>query len=323
MKKKHVILSAVSTLAFSFVLGIVPSWAADCGDKAGAGGTRVACACGDTVMTDTTLRLNDPVVVDNCGKNGLVIGDDDIRLNCRKLRIEGDRSGGEGDAGIALRGRAGVIVKYCKVAGFHDGILLEMSSENIITHSTVTDSTNDGISLADESNYNKVIWNKMFRNDDDGIDIGDLSFESPPMVGNLIRRNNSFRNGEDGIDIAKATDHVVKKNTVWENGDDGIFASGSEAGPVTDSRFLFNVSKANKADGMRIEGNDNLLRGNKGRRNGLDGLRVTGIGNVVTLNWFNLNGEDGICASVPPNFNGGINFGFGNGDTNLNFDGPC
>ena len=68
------------SLGLALSLAGAPSagWAANCGDTTGAGGTRVACACGDTVTTNTKLKNTDPVVstslADTCSGDGLAIG---------------------------------------------------------------------------------------------------------------------------------------------------------------------------------------------------------------------------------------------------------
>ena len=69
-----------------------PVSAADCGDSAGAGGARVPCACGDSVVTDTTLAASDPIVVDGCKEDvraGLGLVQPSVTLDCAGLTIDG------------------------------------------------------------------------------------------------------------------------------------------------------------------------------------------------------------------------------------------
>ena len=74
---------------FGLAAGLVWTWpvsAADCGDSAGAGGARVPCACGDSVVIDTTLEASDPIVLDGCGDDvvvGLALVQPSITLTAR------------------------------------------------------------------------------------------------------------------------------------------------------------------------------------------------------------------------------------------------
>ena len=67
-------------------------WAANCGDTTGPGGTRVACGCGDTVTTNTKLKVTDPVVStsagDVCSGDGLYVGSG-VTLDCAKRPLRG------------------------------------------------------------------------------------------------------------------------------------------------------------------------------------------------------------------------------------------
>jgi hypothetical protein len=68
-----------------------PSVAAECGDLLPEG--RVPCDCGDTVVTDTVLRADDPIVVTRCELDGLTILSrqeaDSITLDLAGLTIRG------------------------------------------------------------------------------------------------------------------------------------------------------------------------------------------------------------------------------------------
>ena len=48
-----------------------PARAAACGDD--VNGERIACSCGDTIVSDTRLRADDPVVVERCRTDGLIV----------------------------------------------------------------------------------------------------------------------------------------------------------------------------------------------------------------------------------------------------------
>src|SRR5262245_64898779 len=111
---KHLLATCLPLVTFVTLAAGAPAWAAqNCGDTAAAG-ARVACACGDTVITSTSLKAGDPVVNAVCPGIGLTIGADDIVLNCNSRQVSGDPSGN----GIALIGRTGVTVRGCELTGF-------------------------------------------------------------------------------------------------------------------------------------------------------------------------------------------------------------
>jgi hypothetical protein len=115
------------------LLGSGPTWADDCGDTAGPTSTRIVCACGDVVVTSTTLRPRDPVVDAGCEMNGLVIGEDDITLDCRGLVISGSPAG----AGVVVSVKQNATVRHCQVTGFSSGIDLTRSDSLIIESNNV------------------------------------------------------------------------------------------------------------------------------------------------------------------------------------------
>jgi len=86
-------LSMPLMLAVAVLLATVPTGAraANCGDD--VGGERVACACGDVVVSDTRLQPSDPVVSAPCPGNGLLVqaqsGGRAIRLDLGGLTIRG------------------------------------------------------------------------------------------------------------------------------------------------------------------------------------------------------------------------------------------
>jgi hypothetical protein len=121
----------VSILILSAVLFLLAPSAArarDCGDN--VAGSRVACACGDTVISDTILTASDPVVQGRCPRGGLVVRANELAetltLDLHGLSIVGS---GAGD-GILVRagGSDGAVVTggsgehRAEVVGFSNGI---------------------------------------------------------------------------------------------------------------------------------------------------------------------------------------------------------
>ena len=128
-----------------------------------AAGPSASVSCGDTITTDTTLTSD----LTDCVGNGLVIGADNITLDCSGHLIGGDDSGT--DSGVYLSGRSGVTVQNCTVTGFHDGIYLYYSSNNTLTGNTSASNTETGIHLGVFANNNDIENNTVRNNNILGI----------------------------------------------------------------------------------------------------------------------------------------------------------
>jgi len=105
-----------------------PALAAECGDD--VGGARVACSCGDIVVSDTTLQPDDPVSRLRCDHDGLQLraprGSESIQLDLAGLSIVGSGNG----AGLRVLdgGETGAIIiggepgRPGEIAGFRNGV---------------------------------------------------------------------------------------------------------------------------------------------------------------------------------------------------------
>lgn len=163
----------ILTLAFALVRANGAA-AAECGD--GPGQARVACSCGDTVVRDTVLRPDDPVVRTRCVHAGLRVraadNSDTIVLDLGGLSIVGSGVG----AGIAVdrggndgalirggpRGRRGAVV------GFGTGV--EVRSPRAvrrIEHLEVAGQRRDGLVVAGYGTIAEDV--RAWRNGGDGI----------------------------------------------------------------------------------------------------------------------------------------------------------
>ena len=110
------------------VLSVTSAHAIVCGDD--VEGVRVACECGDIVVSDTRLRIDDPIVMRRCETDGLLIraasDAESISLDLAGLSIQGSGAG----TGIrVLRGgRLGAQIigdsdgAVGQVVGFYTGI---------------------------------------------------------------------------------------------------------------------------------------------------------------------------------------------------------
>jgi parallel beta-helix repeat protein len=283
-----------------------PAWAADCGDKAGAGGSRVACACGDTVITSTTLRPGDPVADTVCAGVGLSIGDDNITLNCNGREMSGEDVA---DAGILLADRTGVTVRNCKISGFFRGIWLLASSGNRLLSNTISLS-GLGMVLEDDSGGNLVKSNRVVEPGSDGINLGSGA-SGNMIVGNTLEGTSL---SGDGIDFdGTATDNTVKGNKVTGfMGASGIELFLAEGNVVTENvssgngfgislrgngnTIERNTTDENEADGIDAGGDNNVIDKNRARRNFGNGITMSGNGNIISRN--TADGNQGAGISV-------------------------
>jgi len=337
---------------------ISPAAADQCGDSAGEGGSRIACGCGDTVVTSTKLRKRDPVVVEVCPSTALLIQSDDITLNCNNKTLTGDAQG----SGISL-GRpngnsvSGVQIRNCRITGFGVGIGLGFDSavEVVIRNNRLVNNAGPGI-FGDSVFRATIRGNRIKENSGVGILLGDgsesvtirqnrieensvgIAADTSGLMtirGNLIKNN---RNG--GVELLDSSGNRVVGNRVEANGGHGVFLLDSN-----DNSLVRNLLYLNDLDGMRLDGgfhnlveknkasrNDaqginqldvggdtnSVFRLNSGNRNGRTGLRVASPDNRLEKNIFNRNGGDGICA-VEGNENGGRNRGRHNAGANVSF----
>jgi hypothetical protein len=150
---KTILLRAVVPTLLVCSAGV--AMAANCGDD--VNGKRVACSCGDTVVSDTRLVSTDPVVTERCSDDGLslrAVGQiESLTLDIAGLQLTGQGNGtgihvlDGGSAGaILIGGRDG---HPGQVAGFRVGISgrgsrAVLAIENLI----VVGNETDGIQLS-------------------------------------------------------------------------------------------------------------------------------------------------------------------------------
>ena len=330
-------------LALSLAGAHTASRAADCGDTTGLGGTRVACACGDTVTTNTKLKNTDPVVstslVDTCSGDGLVIEVSNVTLDCAKFALRGDNT--SADNGVVVSDTDGVTVKRCTISGFGTGIAVEYSTEFTIDNNTLQDN-GEGVvvesGIASSGDFG-TIQNNTVQNSEVGIDLIETS--SNTVKNNKVSNTSADIAIQDNVSQA----NVVTNNQV-EDSEFGIaVVFGARQNTITNNRaknnFIGvligffdldgsdnNVVAGNRADqngiGIAVLTNNNLVNANLGSANEFDGLAVVdGTGNSVSNNVFNNNGGHGVCAD-PDNLNVGGNAGHGNlTPPDVTFAGGC
>ncbi|MEM7820715.1 MAG: NosD domain-containing protein, partial [Candidatus Aenigmatarchaeota archaeon] len=138
-----------------------------------------ALSCGDTITASTTLTGN----LGPCSGNGIVIGANNIELNCNGYSITGTGTGN----GIYLGGRTNVTIKNCIISKFSYGIYLYSSSNNTLTNNTANSNSNWGIYLKSNSNYNTLTNNTANSNSNCGINLESSSYNT--LTNNTFNSN--------------------------------------------------------------------------------------------------------------------------------------
>jgi hypothetical protein len=153
VRTKNLIALLFAPVLLGFTL--TAALAGRCGDD--VDGERVACACGDVVVSDTRLLASDPVVRERCAADGLAIrapqGAESITLDLGGLTLAG-RGAGTGVL-VLDGGREGAVVVGGRdgspghVAGFRVGVAARGSrklkaAENLI----VVGNDSDGLRIS-------------------------------------------------------------------------------------------------------------------------------------------------------------------------------
>jgi len=228
----------------------------------------VAVGCGSVITTDTTLSKN----IGPCSGNGLVIGHNDITLNCAGGTISGTRTNDTG-VGIRLAGMTRVTVENCNVTGFQNGILLSNSSINTLANNTASANGDDGFVLAscfhdtlreNTANGNDAYSNSTYYNTNYNSQDG---FYLNSSTSNTLTENTASSNIR-GFVISDSSDNTLTGNTADNNSGSGFRFSGSSGNTLTG-----NTSDNNTKDGFVLQdfANNNKLTGNTASSN-WDGL---------------------------------------------------
>jgi len=194
--------------------------AARCGDD--IAGRRLACSCGDTVVSDTTLRSTDPIFGSRCPDDGLVIESDPysdgLTLDLAGLAIVGSGVGtgisieGGGSDGAVVTGGA---ARRGQVVGFGTGIRVRRArAVRRIERLDLIGNRHDGLALRTAGTM--IIGVEANRNGGDGIRVSGRG-------GRLVDVRSS-ENGRAGV--RAFTLGTVFDVEATRNGVNGVIASG-------------------------------------------------------------------------------------------------
>lgn len=290
-------------LGILWVLGGTPAAAKPCGDD--VAGKRVACACGDVVVSSLTLG-DDPVVSTTCDGDGLVVRVPEaaegvtIDLKGRTLR------GGERGAGLWIidggPGGAKVVSSSGRgrIEGFRDGIVARGArAVALVENVDVRRPGRDGLRL--HGGGYRVLSVTVEGAGRDGLALDGRDF--------VCRSSRAAGNGRFGFNV-NGRNSVLglpgAGNTAEENGRDGFHLMGSG--------HRLNVCEAlrNRKEGVSMRGGGQEIVGCIARGNGTDGIAVEGGDIALFLNRAEGNARNGIKVSGVRLLDGGGNRGADN-----------
>ena len=145
--------------------------------------------CGDTLLYSRTLTPDDPVTKRTCLEDGIIIGANDITLDCNGLDIKGHSTADEyTHFAIVIGDRKGVTIKNCNIKQFDRGIRLSKSHYNKIENVNLENDA--GISLR-ESN-NNIIQLNFFNNKFYHLAIDENSYDNSILMNDFFGDNNEW-----------------------------------------------------------------------------------------------------------------------------------
>ena len=264
-------------------------------------------SCGAVLTRSTRLRED----LGPCPGDGLVIGTDDITLDCAGHRIIGT----DDDNGVVLDGRASVNVRNCRIEGFATGISMHGTIGNTVTGNTLV-SAEYGSGIEARDGVGDVVGRNRFVGQAARLDSNVLTFaenkargETPygtsvfcygNAAGLRVRDNdlegfvvlastngarvdhNRMRGGGLGFELEGARGTRIDHNVV-RDGDVGIVALSAMS-----SLFEDNDVRGMDRSGVVVLGGSarNLFRDNRADDNGEVGFYVL---QGATLNAFDDN----------------------------------
>jgi parallel beta-helix repeat protein len=256
----------------------------------GWAGVAAAQTSGTLVITsDTTLTT------DHHGS--IVIGADDVTLDCAGYSVIGPSSDPDVEDGIVIDGYSGVTVRNCVVQQFAYGIVVRNASAGLLEDNEVRLNDLSGIDVTGSVDV-IVRQNTMHEN---GLNTGysgiDVEYGASDVV---VAGNHSWGNGGNGFYIYQASNLVFDNNDAFSN------SRGFDLDlEVTDSTFSNNRAVNNAGDGVSVVLSDNnRFSANEVSGNGGYGFQVhRSSGNVLRSNDVQGNSADGISLNTESSYN--------------------
>jgi parallel beta-helix repeat protein len=179
------------------------------------------CNCGDTLTASVTMTGS----LSACTEDGLIIGANNIVLDCKSHNISGDRSNGY--YGVKIESYGNITVKNCNLTDFYGGVgLISTSAGNRIFNSTLFNNTDYGV-FVQSSNYNVIENNSITQTKaDTGNTLTGIYLESADY--NNLTNNTAYFCDQNGLSFSGSDYNRVVDCTFYNNGNNGMdFAGGS------------------------------------------------------------------------------------------------
>jgi len=230
--------------------------------------------CGDTIYTDTTLTSD----ILGCEDDGLVVGADNIVLDCAEHIIGGN----EGTNGIVVDQLQEVTIRNCITSGFYRGIDVDESQSITIEFSELRENGR-GVDIYNSSDIG-LRYNLLHDNTYAGV-------QGSKATDNWITHNEIYENS-DGVYFFDSSDIRIKYNRIQNNSNYGI---GSRA--TNQMQTYRNTVKNNKFGEYRAHSEGGTVRENTFEDNEF-GIDVDyGSSNRISSNEFKNNWRYNALAS--------------------------
>jgi parallel beta-helix repeat protein len=240
-------------------------------------GGDIPCQCGDTVMSSYVMTTD---LVD-CPGDGLIIGANDVVLNCDGHDVIGDGSASWDDMtyGVVINGKTHVTIEQCTVSHFLHGIYLTgWSNFAIVQESDISENVAYGI-LDAQGQFGTFEGNELHDNGRDGIYLANPSWRS------IIRSNRAYNNG-DFNNERWAGIHTLSINNVIENNEVfgqnyGIWLYYSSKNNTITNNSAYENNYGIKTDTLA---SNTRIQGNTVTNNFVSGIFLTSSENNVFSN---------------------------------------
>jgi hypothetical protein len=239
----------MSVLTLSLSLGLLlagprAALAGFCGDD--VDGERVACACGDEVVSDATLSPGDPIAAAPCTGDGLVVsvphGSDGVTIDLGGISIVGS------GRGIGIRVVDGGSLGSRIIGGGSESALAEISHFRT------------GIRASGTSDLVEVSNVYLHHNSGDGLHVASTGVR----VENVV----SEQNGRDGVSVVGKGAEVA--GVIAEsNADDGVSVRGHGSSVSAEAT-------GNLGHGLIVSGRGNRVDNSSTSGNGGVGILTSG-----------------------------------------------
>jgi hypothetical protein len=227
---------------------------------------QVTCGAKITALT-TTLTSSDPVTSTVCPGDGIIIGADDITLDCGGLTLKGNKKG----AGIKLAaGASGTIIQNCVVDSFNKGLQIGAGGGVFVTNVVSQNNKDAGVEVTSDFSF---FSNVLSRSN------GGIGFHFSGM-GNGGEAVVALQNTMAGFSIGGRAADISSSFSI-SNGQQGF------TGTIKESSIASSSSIANGGDGFSFAGGTlalpNAFGDLKAIANGGNGLSVGGTNPDVNV----------------------------------------